>query len=174
MHQLVFLLIGSNRGDREHNLLGACAGISKRIGAILKTSSLYETEPWGFDDSISFYNQAVEVETLLSPTEVLREIHAIETELGRVRATAPYGTGCSCSNEAYSSRIIDIDILFYGSRILFTDELMIPHPRLHERRFTLIPLDEIAHDFIHPVYRKTVSELLSHCADAGEVSKVSR
>ncbi len=173
MQQSVFLLLGSNRGDREQNLLKSCAGIKRSIGDILKTSPVYETEPWGFTDSIPFYNQALEVGTSLSPEEVLHEIHRIECELGRVRELRGCEPEGSCSSETYSSRTIDIDILFYSSRILFTDELMIPHPRLHERRFTLLPLNEIAPDFVHPVYRRAVSELLRNCTDTGEVNRVS-
>jgi len=173
MQQQVYLLLGSNRGDREQNLLRACAGIEEKIGHIAVISPVYETQPWGFEDSTSFYNQALMAETELQPEEVLRRIHDIEAELGRVRDFSACGSSCECS-QAYSSRTIDIDILFYGSRILFTDELMIPHPRLHERLFTLVPLHEIAPAFIHPVYRKTVAELLSQCTDKGEVSKIIR
>ena len=167
----VFLLLGSNQGDREGNLLKACAGITKRIGNILKRSSVYETEPWGFEDSTWFYNQAIEIETELSPEGILEEIHGIEKGLGRIREAPSCYSGCSCSTE-YSSRTIDIDILFYGSKIHFTEDLMIPHPRLHERRFSLMPLDEIAPGFIHPVYRKPVSELLHECLDEGKVSRL--
>ncbi|MCX6286721.1 MAG: 2-amino-4-hydroxy-6-hydroxymethyldihydropteridine diphosphokinase [Bacteroidetes bacterium] len=173
MQQSVYLLLGSNRGDRELNLLRACTHIRHSIGSILKASFVYETEPWGFEDSTPFHNQALEIETSLSPEELLKEIHSIEKELGRIRQTPECGSGYACSSEIYSSRTIDIDILFYGSKILFTDELMIPHPRLHERRFTLIPLDEIAPDYIHPVYRKPVSELLQLCNDKGEVNRIS-
>lgn len=173
MQQSVFLLLGSNRGDREQNLLKACAGIRRSIGNILKTSSVYETKPWGFEDSTLFYNQALEIETSLIPVDLLHEIHKIEKDLGRIRQAPGYVSGCACSETEYTSRTMDIDILFYGSRIIFTDELMIPHPRLHERRFTLVPLDEIAADYIHPVYRKPVSELLSQCIDKGEVNRIS-
>jgi 2-amino-4-hydroxy-6-hydroxymethyldihydropteridine diphosphokinase len=168
----VFLLLGSNQGNRELNLLIACSGIKKSIGNILKISSVYETEPWGFEDNTAFYNQALEAETALNPEELLQEIHRIEKELGRVRQVPEGSPGCGCS-VSYSSRTIDVDILFYGSRILFTDELMIPHPRLHERRFTLLPLDEIAPGFVHPVYRKSVSDLLLLCKDKGGVKKIS-
>ncbi len=174
MQQSVFLLLGSNRGDREQNLIQACAAIKKRIGNITGISSIYETEPWGFDDNTAFYNQALEVETMLSESELLNVIHGIEKDLGRVRASASCGTECGCSNEAYSSRTIDIDILFYASKILFTGELMIPHPRLHERRFTLIPLHEIAPDFIHPIFRESVTKLLNHCTDKGVVNRIDR
>ena len=171
MQTNVFLLLGSNQGDREGNLLKACAGISQRIGNIINRSSVYETEPWGFEDSTWFYNQALEIETELSPERMLEEIHGIEKELGRTREAPSNYSGCSCST-GYSSRTIDIDILFYGSKIHFTEDLMIPHPRLHERKFTLLPLDEIAPGFIHPVYRKPVSGLLQHCIDEGSVNRL--
>ncbi len=173
MQHSVFLLLGSNLGDRERNLLMACSGISKSIGTILKISSVYETEPWGFEDNSPFYNQALEAETALSPEELLQEIHRIEKRLGRVRQEPECSSGSVCSSTVYSSRTIDVDILFYDSRILFTEELMIPHPRLHERRFTLVPLNEIAPAFMHPVYRKPVSDLLLMCNDKGGVKRIS-
>ncbi|MCX6281447.1 MAG: 2-amino-4-hydroxy-6-hydroxymethyldihydropteridine diphosphokinase [Bacteroidetes bacterium] len=173
MQQSVFLLLGSNRGDREQNLLKACAGINQRIGRILKSSSMYESEPWGFEDSTSFYNQALEIETALSAEDLLAMIHSIEKDLGRLREVQACGPSCGCSTKGYSSRTIDIDILFYSSKIVFTETLMIPHPRLHERLFTLLPLDEIAPDHIHPVYRRTVSELLKGCTDKGQVHRIS-
>lgn len=174
MQQSVFLLLGSNRGNREQNLLQACESIKQSIGKILKLSSVYETEPWGFEDSTPFYNQALEVETNHAPAELLRDIHRIERDLGRVREPESCGPTCASTTNGYSSRTMDIDILFYDSKILFTDELMIPHPRLQERRFTLIPLNEIAPDFIHPVYRMPVSELLTRCVDHSEVKKLTR
>ncbi len=172
MNQSVILLLGSNRGDREKNLLAACAGIQQVIGQVLRISSVYETEPWGFEDNISFYNQALEVETSLSPSEILDGINDIEKNLGRMREVASCGPDCGCASGSYAPRTIDIDILFYGSRIIFTEELMIPHPRLHERRFTLVPLDEIASAFVHPVYKKVVSVLLSECTDTCEVKRI--
>ena len=174
MKQSVFLLLGSNRGDREKNLLSGCAGIQQGIGRVLRISSVYETEPWGFEDNTPFYNQAMEVETSLSPSEVLNVINDIEKNLGRMRAvvSASCGPDCGCANGSYAPRTIDIDILFYGSRIIFTEELMILHPRLHERRFTLVPLDEIAPGLVHPVYRKPVSVLLQECADTSEVKRI--
>ena len=173
MLQSVFLLLGSNRGDREQNLLQACAGIQKNIGAILKVSSVYETEPWGFSDSILFYNQAIEAGTRLTPAELLQEIHKIEKDLGRIREIVTCGPGCESSPGPYFPRTIDIDILFYGSKIIFTEDLMVPHPRLHERMFVLVPLDEIAPAFIHPVYRRSVTDLLKQCTDKSTVRRIS-
>jgi 2-amino-4-hydroxy-6-hydroxymethyldihydropteridine diphosphokinase len=168
--QEVYLLLGSNRGDRENNLLTACRKVSGRIGKIGLISSMYETEPWGFTDDTLFYNQALMVNTMLSPHDLLAEIHKMESETGRVRdSQASAGDSCACSEGAYTSRILDIDILLYGQLILFTDELMIPHPRMHTRRFVLVPLNEIAARLVHPVLKKTVAELLMACNDSSTV-----
>jgi 2-amino-4-hydroxy-6-hydroxymethyldihydropteridine diphosphokinase len=163
----VYLLLGSNRGDRERNLLMACAGIERSVGKIVKSSSVYETSPWGFEDPVAFYNQALEIETELAPDALLDMIHLVESGLGRMREIE--AAGCSCSAVGYSPRTIDIDILFYASRIIFTDQLMIPHPRLHERLFTLCPMAELAGDFVHPAFKKTIKTLLDECTDRGEV-----
>ena len=168
----VFLLLGSNRGDRRKLLHQALGLITHKAGPILQSSSIFETEPWGFTDPIPFLNQAIEIETILPPEKLLETILDIESTLGRTRP----GYGCHCPNlhtpgnplvpkaeneiTAYSGRTIDIDILFYGQKMIFTTTLMVPHPRLHERRFALEPLSEIAPGFKHPVLGKTVGELL--------------
>ncbi|MEI7897679.1 MAG: 2-amino-4-hydroxy-6-hydroxymethyldihydropteridine diphosphokinase [bacterium] len=181
----VFLLMGSNRGDRENFMGLALEMIEKMAGRVCAKSFLYETDPWGFDDPVPFLNQVVEVDTSLTPQELLDQLLTIEVRLGRIR---PFD-GCGCSvpsvasavkepgNEAapvYSGRTIDLDILFYGQRLVFSDSLMIPHPRLHERKFTLIPLEEIAPLFIHPVLKRTVSALLRECRDQSKVLKFSK
>lgn len=136
--------------------------ISEKAGTILQRSAIYESEPWGFEDDTPFLNQVVEISTELSPALLLEQLLTIETRLGRIR---PFD-GCGCSvQEGYSSRNIDIDILFYGQKLVFTEQLMIPHPRLHERKFTLVPLHEIAPGFIHPLLKKTISVLLQECRD---------
>jgi len=174
----VFILLGSNRGNRKDFLAKGIQMISEQAGKLLKKSSVYETEPWGFDDPTSFLNQVVEIETSLSPGELLEQLLDIETKLGRIR---PF-SGCGCGvpvlppgsqqplsdnqgGQGYAGRTIDLDILFYGNKLVFTDSLMIPHPRLHERLFTLVPLNEIAPGFIHPVLKKKVSGLLNECRD---------
>lgn len=154
----VYIGIGSNIGDREGNISAAVERVDELVGNVTKKSSIYETEPWGFQADEQFLNMVLEVETELSPSDVLETIQKIETRLGRTR-----------SDVRYSSRIIDIDILLYEDVVINQGNLQIPHPLMHERNFVLVPLDEIAPDLIHPVYAKTISELLHVCSDTGEV-----
>jgi len=156
----VILGLGSNIGDRKMNLKTAIDEICKKIGEVVVLSSIYETEPWGFDTDNQFLNMVLISETTLSPSGVLGRILMIEAEMGRVR-----------TEKQYSSRIIDIDILFFDDLILDELSLKIPHPLLHERRFVLEPLCEIASEFIHPVFRESISILLSHCTDNTNVKK---
>ena len=165
----VYLLLGSNRGDRVDFLSKALDLIAEKAGIVLAESAVYETEPWGFEDPTPFLNQVVEISTDLVPEELLEQLLTIEARLGRIR---PFDS-CGCADDGgYAGRTIDIDILFYGSKLVFTDHLMVPHPRLHERRFTLVPLSEIAPGFIHPLLKKTVSELLQGCKDQAKVDRV--
>ena len=153
-----FLGLGSDTGDRIKNLSDALAHIEKSIGKTIRSSSVYETEPWGFESEMKFLNQVVEVETELNPSGLLGRILRIEAEMGRLR-----------DRTGYSSRIIDVDILFYKDEIIDYASLQIPHPRLHERKFVLVPLNEIAPDLIHPVYNKKICILLKECKDESEV-----
>jgi len=148
----IFLLLGCNLGDRKGQLDGAIGMIPRMIGTVVKCSSFYESEPWGFVSPDSFLNVAVEVETGLLPDEVLREAKGIEGLLGRKSKIG--------KRERYASRTMDVDILFYDDLVLHTEELVIPHPLLHLRKFVLIPLNEIAPEFVHPVLHRTVNELL--------------
>jgi len=157
MHH-IFLGLGSNMGDREGYLKEAVDRISMNIGEILKVSSVYETEPWGFEADNKFLNMVVEVLTKHPPSVVLGAILMIETQLGRIR-----------TERQYSSRVIDIDILFYDVIIINEIKIKIPHPYLHERKFVLVPLNEIASDFIHPVLKQSVGSLLNSCEDRSEV-----
>ncbi|MDR3351336.1 MAG: 2-amino-4-hydroxy-6-hydroxymethyldihydropteridine diphosphokinase [Prevotellaceae bacterium] len=154
------LLLGSNMGDRAGLLRQARAQLSQYAGKIVRQSALYESEPWGFASPCRFINQAVEIETALLPLPLLSVTQQIEKNLGREK---PHGAG-------YSSRTMDIDILFAGMEIIHTSRLVIPHPRLHERRFALLPLCEILPDREHPVLKKNIRTLLQECSDAGDVA----
>jgi 2-amino-4-hydroxy-6-hydroxymethyldihydropteridine diphosphokinase len=161
--KIVFLGIGTNLGNRKSNLEQAVARIKEYIGPVLNSSSVYETEPWGFQADDKFLNMVVKVETELTPSGLLGRILMIESLLGRQRGS-----------ERYSSRVIDIDILFYEDMIVDEKSLKIPHPLLHERKFVLIPLCEIASDMIHPVLKKSIADLLELCEDKGVVKKFIR
>lgn len=154
----VFLLLGANLGERESTLKQAVELISDQISPITAQSQLYETAPWGVIDQPAFLNQVIQIETELSPMKVLERTLKIEKQLGRERRLR------------WGARVIDIDILYYADLVLEDTELQLPHPRLHERRFTLVPLTEIAADFIHPVLRKTNRALLNECMDASLVN----
>lgn len=149
------LLLGSNLGNRIENISNALNYIGLQIGRLVSVSSVYETEPWGFQSEDLFLNQAVIVETHLTPQSVLKIIQQIEQELGRVRFD---GSG-------YKSRIIDVDILFFDDEIIDSQSLTIPHPQLHNRRFVLTPLTEISPEKVHPVQKKNISQLLEMCND---------
>ena len=160
MTRFSFILLGSNMGDREVVLDNAIKEIEKRCGRIVNKSSLYESEPWGFDTDLYFLNQAIAVETDLEPHDLLKELLTIEAELGRRRNENHIG---------YESRPIDLDIIYIDDMINEDDDLILPHPRMHLRRFVLVPLSEISPDFVHPILRESNSTLLDRCEDQSEV-----
>jgi 2-amino-4-hydroxy-6-hydroxymethyldihydropteridine diphosphokinase len=155
----VYLLIGGNMGDRMEYLQLATNAIHQQAGRIISRSAIYETEAWGLTNQDKFLNQALCIETLLSPKELLQILLQIEQDLGRKRETR------------YGPRIIDIDILFYGQEIISEPHLKIPHPEIQNRRFALQCLDDIAPEFRHPVLHKTIAQLLAECADPFVVNK---
>jgi len=147
---ITFLALGSNLGDRSQNLLEARTLIEKNIGKIVAVSSEYETHPVGFRSKNLFINQALSVETTLSPEKILEITQEIEKKLGRTKKTL----------EKYEDRIIDIDILMVDDIIINSPRLVLPHPRMHLRKFVLEPLCEIAPKTVHPVLRKTIDAIL--------------
>lgn len=157
---LSYLIIGSNQGERENHFNKAKLEIEKVSGKIIKESSLYETDAWGFSSTSKFLNQVIALETLLKPQELLDSLLNIETLLGRTRESV-----------AYSDRVIDIDILFYENEIVAEQHLKIPHYHIEERRFVLMPMTEIAGDFVHPITNKTMHQLLEICSDNSSVIK---
>jgi 2-amino-4-hydroxy-6-hydroxymethyldihydropteridine diphosphokinase len=162
MEEQVFLLLGTNEGDRLANLNAAKHEIKKSVGLIVEESAIYQTAAWGKTDQPDFHNQVIRLQTTLAPQVLLVQLQEIEKKLGRVR------------REKWGARIIDIDILFFGKTVLNTPDLLIPHPAIALRRFTLIPLVEIAPHFVHPVLKKTNLVLLEECEDVLEVEKVLR
>jgi|SRR5690606_41624087 len=157
---LVYLLLGANLGDRFIQMSNAFAEIETHIAPIIKSSSLYQTEAWGKEEEPPYLNQVVCLESNLTPQALLKSINTVEDKLGRTRKVK------------WESRIIDIDILFYDELILNEPDLIIPHPYIAQRKFTLIPLAEIAADLIHPVLKKDVKALLLALDDPLEVKKI--
>lgn len=149
----VYLILGSNLGDRRNVLLKASNLITLRLGQLVNKSAIYQTAPWGVKDQPDYLNQVIKLITFLEPKDLLREVLAIEKELGRIR------------HKKWESRLIDIDILLYDDIIINETDLIIPHPFLHLRKFVLTPLNEIAPHLIHPVLNKSVNELLMSLAD---------
>ncbi len=156
----VFLLLGSNLGNRHMFLNQAIEHIEKDITPVLKASSVYETQSWGKTDAPDYLNQVIMLQTDLPARAILQKILNIENVLGRRR------------EEKWGSRTIDIDILFYGEEIVNEPGLYIPHPELHKRRFTLVPLAEIAPKFVHPGLNKNILQIKSELKDDLIVKKL--
>ncbi|MFS8082716.1 MAG: 2-amino-4-hydroxy-6-hydroxymethyldihydropteridine diphosphokinase [Ginsengibacter sp.] len=157
---VVFLMTGSNIGDRNKNLRTAEAQVNKIIGEVILSSSIYETAPWGNALQESFYNQALKIKTPLTANEVMEAILKIEHRMGRKR---------TFKNAA---RIIDIDILFFNDLVCKTKSIEIPHKEIINRRFVLEPLNEIARDLVHPALHKKINTLLKVCMDPLKVFRI--
>ena len=155
-----YLLIGGNEGNRMAWLADACAQIEESAGIILRLSSFYETAAWGKTDQDDFLNQALQVQTELDAPSLLFALLKIEEKMGRRRM------------EKWGSRLIDIDILFFNEEIIRLPELVIPHPEIQNRRFALVPMEEIAPLYIHPVLERSIRDLLAECPDKLDVKKI--
>jgi 2-amino-4-hydroxy-6-hydroxymethyldihydropteridine diphosphokinase len=153
-NMLVYLSLGSNLGDRLQNLRGAQAALSPQV-QVLRASQVYETLPWGFSDQPPFLNLVLEARTTLAPLALLAHVKSIEARLGRI-PTFRYGP-----------RLIDIDILFYGDQVIELPNLRVPHPRLAERAFVLVPLAELAPDLPHPLFGLTIRQLAAQVDASG-------
>lgn len=150
----VYLALGTNLGDRLTNLKQAISALTPQMEVQTK-SQVYETPPWGYEDQPKFLNQVIKVQTYLEPEPLLKHLKRLEVALGR---KASFQNG---------PRLIDIDLLFYDDLILNKPSLVIPHPRLHERGFVLLPLMDIAPDLMHPLYKKSVREMAAQCDTHG-------
>ena len=144
----IYLSIGSNKGNRYSQIKEALKLIREDLGEIISISKIYETKSWGFE-SEKFPNLCIAIKSELSPDKLLFSINSIEEKIGRKR-----------DSKKVNAREIDIDIIFYSNKIVKQEELIIPHPRLELRNFVLVPLSEIASDFVHPILLKSVKELL--------------
>lgn len=156
----IYVLVGGNVGNRRLNLETALSWLEKEIGNVNASSLIYETEAWGNTDQPDFYNQVHVINTKLSAEEAMKNILDIEEKMGRVR---------TIKNAA---RIIDIDILFFNKEIINITRLTVPHPEIANRRFVLVPLDELSPAFVHPILHKSIHELLSTCKDMLAVKPV--
>jgi 2-amino-4-hydroxy-6-hydroxymethyldihydropteridine diphosphokinase len=152
MHS-VYLLTGSNQGNRKEQLEQSIVELELQAGTIIRASAMYETEAWGIEGLPSHLNQALLLETRLSPAQLLSIIHGIENKLGRIR------------QQKWGVRAIDIDIIYFDNLILNLPELVIPHPLMQQRNFVLAPLAEIAPDFVHPILLQTNKQLLEISED---------
>lgn len=163
MRKKVYIGLGTNLGDKESNLSHAYKEIENRVGKIVRRSSHYKTEPWGFETENEFINSVILIETDLSPTALLDQLQQIEKYLGRKNKTTDH----------YESRIIDLDILDYMGQIIDFDELQLPHPEMQKRDFVLVPLAELDPEWRHPILNKTARELSEVLSVEFKVIKIS-
>lgn len=157
MKHVAYILLGSNMGDRKQKLQQAMERIAKDAGSVTSSSSIYETEPWGVKEQAFFLNQVIEIKTEMAPAELLMALKKTEEAIGRTGQTK------------WGPREIDIDILYYDELIIDTENLKIPHPQIPNRNFVLIPLMEIAGDYIDPLTQRTVDDIYDQSKDSSEV-----
>lgn len=160
IQRITYLSLGSNQGNKLENLQQACNLIAEKVGRVVKISSVYKTKSWGFE-SDDFFNICVEVATNLNPEKLLENVLEIEQQLGRQRS----------ESIEYAARVIDIDVLLFEDEIIFYKNLKVPHPRMLERKFVMVPLTEIAPNIKHPVAKKTILICLQSCTDSSEIEK---
>ena len=154
-----YLLLGSNMGNSKTQLVKAVRNIEKKIGSLTRLSTLYSTAAWGNTRQPDFLNQVIIVETELTASQTMQIILQIEKQMGRVRTVKN------------APRIIDIDILFFNKEIIDQKQLIVPHPQIQNRRFVLVPLNQLSPNLLHPVLKKSVHQLLIHCPDTLNVKK---
>ena len=162
IQRLTYLSLGSNKGDKLKTLQNAINDIAENVGAIQKMSSVYKTSSWGYEGE-DFYNICIGVSTYLQPENLLKKLLGIENKYGRQRK----------KTNGYSDRKIDIDILLFDNEIIFSKEVTIPHPRMLERKFVLVPLAEIAGSTLHPIEKKQLYNCLNACSDTSSIEKIS-
>lgn len=153
--------IGTNIGDKKRNLEHALCMVQKTVGEILNISSVYETEPWGFESKNWFYNAVFTLNSLLEPQILLNKLLKIEKDMGRIRIV-----------EGYADRCIDLDILLCEGYTFFSEKLILPHPKMHERLFVLLPLYEIMPNWVHPILKKDLKEMISLCRDNSKIKRI--
>jgi len=163
MTKEIYLSLGSNLGKRENHLEEALRQIEEQLGSLGRISGIYESEPWGFSSDHSFCNCCVSVHTTLKPLQVLETILQIEKGMGRERSSPRN------AEDGYADRVIDIDLLLFGDMQYDHPRLVLPHPALADRRFVLVPLNEIAPRLVHPALGISISRLLDLCTDPGAV-----
>lgn len=160
MMEQVYLLLGSNEGNREDYIRQASGDLSFAASGPIESSSFYETAAWGLEEQPPFLNVALGFQTSWTPEALLNLIRETEAKYGRQRQVV------------WGQRTLDVDILFFGNRVIHTPELAVPHPRLQDRRFALVPLAELASGLVHPVLEKTIDELLAICPDPLPVAQM--
>lgn len=159
---IIFIGMGSNEGDRLTILQEALLQLKRNLGIFMHSSSIYESEPWGFESDQPFYNAVVQFETEHLPQEVMNVLKYIENQAGRTRK----------SDSNYENRTLDLDLLYYDQEVINEIDLIIPHPRIHLRKFVLQPLVEIAPQWVDPIQQKSIVELLAITSDTGNVKKL--